>query len=78
MGPLFDWCGNGEAEVPSAVPERWTFRTSEASARHPRDSLAGVGALVQGRRLFDVAGGWGGRHPLGTPGAGGSLCVRAG
>lgn len=30
VGPLFDWYGNGEVEVPTAVPERWTFRTSVA------------------------------------------------
>ena len=58
VGPLFDWYGNGEVETPSADPERWTFRTSEASARYLRDSLESIGALVAGRRLFDV-GGWG-------------------
>jgi dihydrofolate reductase len=40
---------------------------SEATAGHLRDTLANVGAIVSGRRLFDVAGGWGGRHPLEAP-----------
>jgi dihydrofolate reductase len=67
VGPLFDWYGNGEVEVPSANPERWAFRTSEASARYLRDSLERVGALVAGRRLFDI-GGWGDHgHPFGVP-----------
>jgi dihydrofolate reductase len=67
VGPLFDRYGTGDVEVPTAVPERWTFRTSEASAAHLRDLLDSVGALVEGRRVFDVAGGWGGKHPLGAP-----------
>jgi dihydrofolate reductase len=67
VGPLFDWYGNGDVEVPTAQPERWTFRTSEASARYLRESLQRTGAIVAGRRLFDVAGGWGGTHPWGVP-----------
>jgi dihydrofolate reductase len=67
VGPLFDWYGNGEVEVPTAYPERWTFRTSEASARYLRESFDRVGALVAGRRLFDI-GRWGEHgHPFGVP-----------
>jgi dihydrofolate reductase len=58
VGPLFDWYGNGEVETPTADPARWTFRTSEASARHLREQLERTRALVAGRRLFDV-GRWG-------------------
>jgi dihydrofolate reductase len=67
VGPLFDWYQNGDVEVPTAVPDRWTFRTSEASARYLRESMERTGALVTGRRLFDVAGGWDGTHPWGVP-----------
>jgi len=63
---LFGWMGNGEVEVPTAVD--WaTFRMSPASAEYMRDALAGVGALITGRHLFDIAHGWGGTHPLGVP-----------
>src|SRR6266511_2942436 len=48
VGPLFDWYANGEVEVPTAVPERWTFRTSEASAGYLRESMGRIGALVAG------------------------------
>ena len=66
VGPLFDWYGNGEVEVPTANPERWTFRTSQASARYLRETMARTGALVAGRRLFDI-GGWGEvGHPWGV------------
>jgi dihydrofolate reductase len=63
---LFGWYGNGEVTVPTA-DDRWTFHVSTASAGVLRDALANVGALVAGRRLFDVAGGWGGNHPIGVP-----------
>jgi dihydrofolate reductase len=67
VGPLFDWYGNGDVAVPSVNPERWTFRTSEASARYLREAMEKVGALVAGRRLFDI-GSWGERgQPFGVP-----------
>ncbi|HLM06792.1 MAG TPA: dihydrofolate reductase family protein [Blastococcus sp.] len=40
---------------------------SSASAEYQRTARAGVGALIAGRRLFDLAQGWGGRHPLDVP-----------
>jgi dihydrofolate reductase len=64
---LFGWYGNGDVEVPTA-DGRWTFRVTEASARHLRPSFAGaIGALICGRRIFDLTSGWGGRHPIGCP-----------
>jgi dihydrofolate reductase len=66
VGPLFAWYGNGDIAVPMPDP-RWTVRTSEPSARHLRDGFARIGALVVGRRAFDVAHGWDGHHPMGVP-----------
>jgi dihydrofolate reductase len=63
---LFGWYDNGDFTVPTADP-RMTFHVSEASAAHLRGMLANVGALVCGRRLFDIANGWGGTHPTGAP-----------
>jgi dihydrofolate reductase len=63
---LFEWFGNGDVEVPTAV-EWATFKTSEASAKMLRDALENVGALIAGRHLFDLTQGWGGRHPMGAP-----------
>ncbi len=63
---LFGWMGSGDVEVPTAVD--WaTFRMSPASAAYMRDAMAGVGALVAGRHLYDITQGWGGTHPLGVP-----------
>jgi dihydrofolate reductase len=63
---LHGWYLNGEVETP-AGSAGFSFRTSAASAQVLRDALAGSGALITGRRNFDIAGGWGGRHPLGVP-----------
>jgi dihydrofolate reductase len=63
---LFGWHGSGEVVVPSADP-RWVYRVSEASAAHLRDAFTNVGALLSGRRLFDLTAGWGGSHPMGVP-----------
>jgi dihydrofolate reductase len=63
---LFGWMGNGEVEVPTAV-EWATFRLSPASARYMREAVAGAGALITGRHLFDITQGWGGTHPIGSP-----------
>jgi dihydrofolate reductase len=68
VNELFGWYGNGDVEVPTADPERWTFKVSEASARHLRPSFSGaIGGLVCGRRIFDLTQGWGGHHPVGAP-----------
>ncbi|GAB3565932.1 dihydrofolate reductase family protein [Amycolatopsis endophytica] len=63
---LFGWMGNGEVEVPTAV-EWATFRMSPSSAEYMKAALAGVGALIAGRHLYDITQGWGGRHPMGVP-----------
>lgn len=65
---LFGWYNNG----PVTIETRGTggphaFHVSEASAVHLRETLANMGAVISGRRLFNVAGGWGGSHPLGVP-----------
>jgi dihydrofolate reductase len=63
---LFGWYANGDVAVPSVDPDR-SFHVSEASAGHLRHLLNKLGAIVSGRRMFDVADGWKGGHPLGVP-----------
>jgi dihydrofolate reductase len=63
---LFKWYGAGYVEVPmpdstAGVP---TPRVSAATAELMREEQAALGALVVGRHLYDLVGGWGGRHPL--------------
>lgn len=66
VGPLFDWYSGGDTEF-EAPSGRVTVRVSPASAELIRESVRTTGALVVGRRHFDHAGGWGGRHPMDVP-----------
>lgn len=63
---LFGWYSNGDEAVTMPGDGR-VFRTSAATAEHLRQTIAGTGALVTGRRLFDLTQGWGGCHPTGAP-----------
>jgi dihydrofolate reductase len=63
---LFDWYAAGDVSVPSSNKDV-TFDVDEASARVLGDLTEGVGALVSGRRLFDITDGWGDNHPCGAP-----------
>lgn len=58
---LFQWYGNGDVETPTGNPD-YTVRTSAASAAHLARLYESTGALMVGRRLYDMTNGWGGRH----------------
>jgi dihydrofolate reductase len=63
---LFDYFNSGDVEhvFPGG---KMTVRLSPASAMVMRDIWQRVGAIVTGRRMFDMSNGWGGRHPLDAP-----------
>ena len=63
---LFDWYWGGDVVVPSAQ-ESMTFSVDAASAPMLRELTSGCGALIAGRRLFDLTDGWGDNHPAGAP-----------
>ena len=63
---LFKWYGNGDVAVPTADPNM-TLQMTEVSAKHFRGIIDATGALVVGRRLFDLTSGWGGTHPMNRP-----------
>ena len=63
---LFDWYARGDVDVPFPSG-RLTVHVSPASAQHIRDVHFSLGALVTGRRMFDLMKGWGGRHPTDVP-----------
>ncbi|MEU0271480.1 dihydrofolate reductase family protein [Streptomyces sp. NPDC006307] len=63
---LFAWYGNGDVTVETADPGM-ILRMTEVSATHWRRLVRETGALVVGRKLFDLTGGWGGNHPMGVP-----------
>jgi dihydrofolate reductase len=66
VGPLFDWYFGGDTQyrMPSGDI---TLKVSPQSADLLQESHRTMGALVVGRRHFDHAGGWGGRHPMDLP-----------
>ncbi|WP_138734738.1 dihydrofolate reductase family protein [Modestobacter excelsi] len=65
-GPLFDWYDAGDVEVTTARDDL-TFHLTPESAAHWLSWVQSLGALVVGRRLFDLTDGWEGTHPLGVP-----------
>lgn len=60
---LIRWFFDGDTEVAPGAP----FRVSQGSAELLREAMETVGAIIGGRRYFDLAQGWGGRHPMGVP-----------
>ena len=63
---LFAWYFSGEVDyrMPGGGP---AFKLSPVSAELLREVHPTFGALVTGRRTFDITGGWGGTPPLGVP-----------
>jgi dihydrofolate reductase len=66
VDPIFDWYNDGPVTTHSAN-ESVTFNTDPAGAEILAAMMTSAGALVCGRRLFDLTDGWGGRHPIGCP-----------
>lgn len=63
---LFEWYTAGPVKTESANADIPLNQSAEDS-EHFQDVVKGIGALVAGRRLFDVASGWNGTHPTGVP-----------
>jgi hypothetical protein len=66
IGRLFDWLQNGEVAIPTPAGD-FTVHLTPPSSEHWWRWVSWLGALVCGRTLFDVAGGWQGRHTLDVP-----------
>lgn len=66
VGELFDWYQAGDVTVEHANEELGEFRVDDASADVLEGMLRAPGALVAGRRLFDIAAGWNDSHPTGA------------
>jgi dihydrofolate reductase len=63
---VFDWySASGDVEIDTGGSDPMTFRMSEPSAEHVRGLTSELGAVLTGRRTFDVAQGWGGNHAWG-------------
>ena len=66
VGEVFDWYMNsGDVEIHTGGSSPMTFTMSESSAEHVRGLTSELGAVLTGRRTFEVADGWGGNHAWG-------------
>jgi dihydrofolate reductase len=63
---LSAWYSSGDTEYRPPGTEM-VFKVSPQSAELLREAHSKTGALVTGRRTFDITNGWGGRPPLGVP-----------
>lgn len=66
VGRLFKWYYSGDTPFP--LPgTNMVFKMSPASIELFREYFQTTGALVTGRRDFDVSGAWGGKPPFNVP-----------
>lgn len=66
VAEVFDWYFNsGDVEINSGGADAMTFKVSEPSAEHICSLTSELGAVLTGRRTFEVAQGWGGNHAWG-------------
>ena len=66
VGEVFDWyMSSGNVEFHTGGSDPMTFKVSKPSADHIRGLTSGLGAVLTGRRTFDVAQGWNGNHAWG-------------
>lgn len=63
---LFQWYYSGDTEVELPGTEM-AFRVSQADAENFQASVRAIGAVITGRRTFDMSGAWGGKPPMGVP-----------
>lgn len=65
---LFAWMFSGDTDVKlSTGDEDFELKVDAESAERFDESTKTIGAIVSGRRMFDVAGAWGGKHPMDVP-----------
>jgi len=66
VAEVFDWYSNsGDVEIQTGGSDPMTFKMSGPSAEHFAALTSELGAVLTGRRTFDVAQGWGGNHAWG-------------
>jgi dihydrofolate reductase len=65
---VFAWMFKGEQDLKMTTGEHdIDLKVTEEGAEQFEGMAQAIGAIVSGRRMFDVAGAWGGRHPLNVP-----------
>ena len=65
---LFAWMSLGDTDLGlSSGDTDFDLQMSSQDTEHYEEAMRQTGAIVSGRRMFDVAGAWGGKHPMGVP-----------
>jgi len=65
---LFAWMFSGDTDLKVSTGDRdIELKVSSKSAEQFEERTQAAGAIVSGRRMFDVAGAWGGKHPMDVP-----------
>jgi dihydrofolate reductase len=65
---LFAWMASGDTEYTLTIGDReQKLKIAAESVERFDDALNTTGALVAGRRLYELTNGWGGHHPVGAP-----------
>lgn len=65
---LFVWMSLGDTKLDvSSGDTDFDLKMSSQDAEQYKEMATQTGAIVSGRRMFDVAGAWGGKHPMGVP-----------
>jgi dihydrofolate reductase len=65
---LFTWMSLGDTDlVVSSGDTAFELQMSSEDANQYQEQMSQTGAIVSGRRMFDVASAWGGKHPMGVP-----------
>jgi dihydrofolate reductase len=66
VAEVFDWyLSSGDVEFRTGGSDPMTFSVSPPSAEHLRRTWSQLGAVLTGRRTFEVANGWNGNHAWG-------------
>jgi dihydrofolate reductase len=63
---LFQWYSSGDTNFTLPGTDM-VFKISRASAELLQEEWGTLGAMVAGRRMFDIANAWGGKPPGGGP-----------
>lgn len=65
---VFAWMFQGDKDVKlSKGDEDLDLKVSSEGAEQFEELTHTIGAIVSGRRMFDTANAWGGKHPLNVP-----------
>jgi dihydrofolate reductase len=68
VSSLFGWMSLGDTDLSvTSGDTAFELQMSAQDAENYQEQMSQVGVIVSGRGMFDTAGAWGGKHPMGVP-----------